>query len=142
MRDTMDRLIVPIFRQCSIGELLIVAILAGVCEELLFRGALQNGLEQLSGRPWLALAVASLLFGLAHPITPLYAVLAGAIGVYLGWLMSFTGDLLAPIVAHAAYDFVALVYAVVIVGPKSVDQTGNKPPPANELPAAMATVDT
>jgi membrane protease YdiL (CAAX protease family) len=31
-------------------------------------------------------------------------------GLYLGTLFVITGNLFAPIVAHAAYDFVALVW--------------------------------
>ena len=37
-------------------------------------------------------------------------MLAGLIGIYLGWLLAATDNLLVPIVAHAAYDFLALVY--------------------------------
>jgi membrane protease YdiL (CAAX protease family) len=81
-----------------------------LCEELLFRGVFQAGLEQFSGSTWFALAAGSLIFGLAHPITPAYVALAGLIGAYLGWLWIATDNLLPPIVAHGAYDFVALVY--------------------------------
>jgi hypothetical protein len=59
---------------------------------------------------WIGLAVAALLFGLAHFITPTYAVLAGTMGLYLGWLWIDTGNLLVPITAHAVYDFLALAY--------------------------------
>lgn len=106
----VKQLLVPLFRSATLPELLLIAALAGIGEEMLFRGAMQAGIQQFSGSPWLALAIASVLFGLAHPITPTYAILAGAIGVYLGWLWLATGNLLVPIVTHAAYDFVALVY--------------------------------
>ncbi len=106
----VKQLLVPLFRSTSWGQLLVISALAGIGEEMLFRGAMQAGIQQYSGSPWLALAIASVLFGLAHPITPTYAILAGAIGVYLGWLWLATGNLLVPIVTHAAYDFVALVY--------------------------------
>ena len=54
--------------------------------------------------------MASLLFGIAHAITPAYLVLAALIGEYLGGLWLWTGNLLAPIIAHAGYDFIALWY--------------------------------
>ncbi len=115
LRD-LDRImregVLPLFRDCSLGELLLVSVLAGLGEEMLFRGVVQVGFERLLGSPWIALAAASVLFGLAHPITMTYAVLAGLIGVYFGWLLMATGNLLAPITTHAAYDFVALVYLV------------------------------
>jgi membrane protease YdiL (CAAX protease family) len=50
------------------------------------------------------------VFGLAHPISTTYAVLASLIGIYLGFLFVATDNLLVPIVTHAAYDFLALVY--------------------------------
>jgi len=56
------------------------------------------------------LAIASIVFGLAHPMSVTYAVLAGAIGVYWGWLLMASENLLVPIVTHTAYDFVAIVY--------------------------------
>jgi len=102
--------IVPLFRDASLGELLLVSILAGLGEEMLFRGVAQVGIAQLTGSAWIGLLVASLLFGLAHPITATYIAVAGLIGVYFGWLLLATGDLTAPITAHAAYDFFALVY--------------------------------
>ena len=55
---------------------------------------------------------ASLLFGLMHPITRLYALLCVVIGLYRGWIWILTGNLLVPIVAHGAYDVFALIYLV------------------------------
>lgn len=110
LKVVMQDSILPLFRECSIGELLMISIAAGVGEELLFRGVGQLGIERLGGSAWLAVAIASALFGLAHPISTTYVVLAAFIGAYLGGLFVATGNLLVPIVAHAAYDFVALVY--------------------------------
>ena len=42
--------------------------------------------------------------------TVLYAIIAGLVGVYLGVLYEATGNLLAPMTAHALYDAVALEY--------------------------------
>ena len=60
----------------------------------------------------MALSVASVLFGLGHLITPVYAVLAAVIGFYLGALFLATDNLLIAIVAHGLYDFVALLYLI------------------------------
>ena len=57
---------------------------------------------------WLAAAAAGLLFGAGHWLSASYALLASLIGAYLGILFLVSGNLLAPIVAHAAYDVVAL----------------------------------
>ena len=125
LEEVVRRTIVPLFRSCTLLDLAVICALAGLGEEMLFRGVAQAGLERASGSPWLALAVASVLFGLAHPITLAYAVLAGLIGVYLGWLFLATDNLLVPIVTHAAYDFVALVYLL----------RGGETPPAGDTAA-------
>jgi membrane protease YdiL (CAAX protease family) len=39
-----------------------------------------------------------------------YGAWAACIGALFGWLMVATGGLLAPIVAHAVYDALALAY--------------------------------
>jgi len=86
-----------------------LAIMAGIGEELLFRGVLQGGLENPLGT-WWALLIASLLFGLAHALTPAYFVLATLMGVYLGLIYVWTSNLLIVIVIHALYDWLALLY--------------------------------
>ncbi len=113
LREVVDRLLVPLFSDVSILQMALISLVAGVGEEMLFRGLLQGGLSEAIGPPWgvlPAVVVASAVFGLAHFITPTYAVLAGLIGVYLGWLFFVTGSLVAPMVTHAVYDFAALVY--------------------------------
>lgn len=109
----LDEMIVPLFRQCRLAELVIIAALAGVGEETLFRGVIQTAVaEQIGGAAGAALGllIAAVLFGMLHPITLTYALLAGLIGLYLGWLWLANGNLLAPIITHGLYDFVALVY--------------------------------
>ena len=113
LRRVVERLLVPLFQHLSVAELAIISILAGLGEEMLFRGVLQAALAGwLEGTVGVlvGLAAASVLFGFAHAITPAYFVLAMLIGAYLGGLWLWTGNLLAPIVAHAGYDFIALWY--------------------------------
>ena len=101
--------IVPLFAGCSTLQLALISILAGVAEEVLFRGFIQTALADLV-HPGLALAAASILFGLGHWITPTYAISAGIIGGYLGWATMASDNLLVAILAHGLYDFAALVY--------------------------------
>lgn len=109
IRKQVEQLVSELFSQSSWLEIALISLAAGVGEELLFRGALQPWLASWTN-PWIALAVVSLLFGLAHALTTSYFVLAALIGGYLGWLAMEYNDLVAPIVVHAVYDFVALVY--------------------------------
>ncbi len=111
--DAVERLVIPLFAESNWIDLAIIAVLAGLGEELLFRGVIQEVSAALIGGNvgrWSAWIGTSVLFGLAHWITPTYAVLAGLIGFYLGWLWFSSGNLLLPITAHALYDFMVLAY--------------------------------
>ncbi len=105
----LEQVVRPVIAGWSLWQMAVISVLAGACEEVLFRGVLQGGLAL----PWgtvPALVVASLVFGLAHCVNPAYAGVAAAIGCGFGGLWLWTGNLLVPIVAHATYDFAALVY--------------------------------
>lgn len=113
LRRFFDRSIVPLFQPLSIVQLAVLSVLAGVGEELLFRGIVQAGISgklEHSFGPSLALIVAAVLFGFAHALSPAYFVLATVIGFYLGAIWLWTDNLLTPIAAHAGYDFLALCY--------------------------------
>ena len=71
----VERRVAPMFAGCSLAVLALVAAMAGVGEELLFRGVLQPAL-QAHVSAWLAVAIVGALFGLVHWLTPMYAVLA------------------------------------------------------------------
>lgn len=113
IRRFVDERVLPLFQPLSLFELGAISFAAGFGEELLFRGLLQVGIAERVDGPFgivIAVAIAALLFGVCHWITPAYAVLATLAGVYFGVIFLLTGNLLAPLVAHALYDFVALVY--------------------------------
>ncbi len=107
IRRILEEQIVPLFARCSIWQIAGVAALAGLAEEMLFRGVIQAALTDHLGEA-LALGAASVIFGLLHAITPAYAIAATVMGVYIGGLWIVTGNLVAPIVTHALYDFVAI----------------------------------
>lgn len=111
IKHFVDEVVKPLFAQCSVFDLAVIALLAGIGEEMLFRGVLQPAFVHWWGL-WPGIIAASVLFGLAHPITPAYFVLATLIGVYLGYLTHWSGNLLDVILAHALYDFVGLLYLV------------------------------
>lgn len=87
--------------------LISLAVLAGVGEELLFRGALQGWLA------WhlndgVAIAAAAVLFGLVHYLSFTYFVIATTLGLILGIVYWLTGSLLLVMVWHGVYDMIAL----------------------------------
>src|SRR5262249_55630916 len=111
----------PTFRHCTLAELAAVSVAAGIGEEMLFRGVLQALFTRWLGT-WTGVVLASLLFGLLHPITALYVVLAAICGVYIGMCWIATDNLLVVMVAHALYDFIALTYLLKSKSPASVPQ--------------------
>jgi membrane protease YdiL (CAAX protease family) len=111
LKYTATHLVRDLFGSCNIWELALIALLAGVGEEWLFRGVLQKLAESWL-TPWVALVAVSVLFGLLHCITLLYGLLATVLGLYLGWIAMMNLNLLPVMVNHAFYDFVALLILV------------------------------
>ncbi len=105
LRDLVHML----FRGHGRLAVLLVAALAGIGEELLFRGAIQTWLVDFGG-PVSGVVLAAVIFGLAHYVTNAYFVAASVMGLYLGVLYQLSGNLLLPALVHALYDWVALEY--------------------------------
>ncbi len=94
----------PLFATVRPLEIVGVSLAAGVGEELLFRGAVQGEF---------GVVVASVLFGLAHiggRSSVVFGLWVAVMGFGLGGLAHAAGGLLAPMVAHAAYDAVAISF--------------------------------
>ncbi|MDP4548500.1 MAG: CPBP family intramembrane glutamic endopeptidase [Marinobacter sp.] len=89
--------------------LVLLSLLAGVGEELLFRGAIQGWLLQHTG-PWTSVMAASLLFGLVHYVSLTYFVMATGLGLILGASYQLSGSLIMVMVWHAVYDILALYF--------------------------------
>lgn len=97
----------PPLSLCRWYDLVLLAALAGIGEELLFRGVLQPWMGRLS--PLFGLIAANVLFGAVHMVTITYAMLAAAIGLYLSWLAYGVADasLGSAMITHGVYDYVA-----------------------------------
>ena len=99
-------------------ELVVISLCAGVGEELLFRGWMMSwiagahpGTDPTFERWMLALVGSSIAFGLVHYLTRLYVLIAALMGVYFGFLMLVSENLLVPIAAHATYNAVLMIMA-------------------------------
>lgn len=100
---------------------LVLAIISGVTEELIFRGFLFRVAEESLGT-WLALAISALIFGLLHLANPnatLWGAIAIAIeaGIMLAAAFVYTRRLWLPIGIHFAWNFVqGAVFGVAVSG--------------------------
>jgi CAAX protease family protein len=86
---------------------LLVAITAGICEELLFRGFVMWYLAVWTGAiP--AAVISSVLFGFAHIYIGIpHVIRSGLVGAVFATLVLATGSLWPAIVLHAAVDLFA-----------------------------------
>ncbi|HEX8521309.1 MAG TPA: type II CAAX endopeptidase family protein, partial [Tepidisphaeraceae bacterium] len=100
---------------------LLAGVLAGVCEELLYRGPIQTGL--LKRMPIAAvLILGGILFAAAHLDLYGFAVRA-LLGIVLGWLVIRTRSIYPAMLAHGIYDtaqLLGLAHAVHTYGPDKV----------------------
>lgn len=100
---------------------LVLAIISGVSEELLFRGILFRVVEESLGT-WFSLAISALIFGLFHLANPnatLWGAIAIAIeaGVMLAAAFVYTRRLWLPIGIHFAWNFVqGAIFGVAVSG--------------------------
>jgi membrane protease YdiL (CAAX protease family) len=90
-------------------SLLLLAVLAPLVEELVFRGLLYGWLAGRWGKRvgWIA---SSLAFAVAHT-EPAHIILVLPLGLLFGWLRQRTDSLLPSVVAHIANNGLALIAA-------------------------------
>lgn len=94
-------------RSYSWPVLVALSVLAGVGEELLFRGAVQGlALDYLPS--WAAVLVAAVLFGAVHYVSFTYFVMATGLGLVMGSAYQLSGSLTLVMVWHAVYDMIAI----------------------------------
>jgi uncharacterized protein len=85
----------------------LVSVTAGICEEVLYRGFL---IRYLSNGPWhiglwIAVAIASISFGLAHGYQGLSGIIGTAlIGAVMAVIFLASGSLWLPMALHAIID--------------------------------------
>lgn len=81
-----------------------VALTAGVCEELLYRGFLIGYLTPFTGI-WGAVLAAAAVFGVGHAYQGRAGILkTGTIGLVMGAIYALSGSIWPAIVLHAAFD--------------------------------------
>ena len=90
--------------------IILIGVLPGFGEELFFRGFFQRRMLQRF-RPWVAIGVTSLVFGLFH-VTPHGIALATIIGVWLGVIAWRTNSMWPGACCHAFINSGWNVYQV------------------------------
>ena len=89
-------------------NLVLVAVFAGVGEELFFRGVLQRLFIKLFKNPWAGILVTAFIFSAIH--LQFYGFIPRFIlGILLGLIYWYSGSLWPAIIAHFVYDGFAVV---------------------------------
>jgi len=86
----------------AITVLLLVAVIAPICEEVVYRGLLWGALEQRWGRVT-AVTVSTLVFALAH-LEPQRAPLLLVVAIPIALARLYSGSLWGGIIAHHGDD--------------------------------------
>jgi uncharacterized protein len=82
-----------------IANLIVIAILPGIGEELVFRGIVQPQLEKVTNNPWGAILITAFIFSAIHmQFEGFFPRML--LGVVLGWMYWQTRNLWVPILAH------------------------------------------
>lgn len=97
-----------------LASLAVMAILAPVVEELVFRGLLYGWLEN-RWNSGVAFIASSLAFAAAHA-EPAHIVLVLPLGLLFGWLRRKTNSLVPSLIAHIANNGLAVVAAAFVAG--------------------------
>jgi len=89
-------------------NVIIIAVLPAIGEELMFRGALQKIFQSTFKNPHWAVFVTAALFSAIH--VQFFGFLPRfVLGVIFGYLMVFSGNIWLPILAHFTNNFMAFV---------------------------------
>jgi uncharacterized protein len=82
-----------------IANLMVIAVLPAIGEELVFRGIVQPQLEKVTKKPWTAILITAVVFSAIHmQFEGFFPRLL--LGIVLGWLYWQTKNLWVPILAH------------------------------------------
>ncbi|MBA7483820.1 hypothetical protein ES707_19337 [subsurface metagenome] len=97
--------------------LLLFAVLPGICEEILFRGAIQGTLERKGARRGIFLTAS--LFAIYH-MNPWNFIGIFIVGIILGYLIIRTNSIVLPIIFHTCMNSTGLIIGAFVRNEKTV----------------------
>lgn len=98
-----------------ISNLLVLAVLAGICEEFFFQGALQPLLTRWVNNPHIGILLTAFIFSVLH--FQFYGFIPRfALGVYLGYLFYWGRSLWLPILAHVLHNALSIIVDFTLQG--------------------------
>lgn len=97
--DDLEQMFQDITVGSYIAALLSIGIMGPIAEELLLRGLIFNTLERIYAKPWFAIVISSVIFGIMHGnfVQSVYAFVAG---LFVSFIYYKTRTLKWPILIH------------------------------------------
>ena len=91
-----------------VANILVFAVLAGVCEEFLFQGTLQPLMTRWTRNPHVGILLTAFIFSVLH--FQFYGFIPRfALGVYLGYLFYWSHSLWLPVLAHVMHNALSII---------------------------------
>ncbi|MEG1580453.1 MAG: CPBP family intramembrane glutamic endopeptidase [Bacteroidaceae bacterium] len=84
-----------------------IAVVGPIAEEVVFRRGILGSLLTMRLKPWCAILLSSILFGVIH-FNPTQMIGATLIGILFGWFYYRTGNLLPSILAHITNNTIGI----------------------------------
>lgn len=109
-----------------IFNLITIAFIPALGEELLFRGVLQQKLTALTQKPHLSICLAAIIFSAVHGQFEGFLPRL-ALGAALGYLLYWTNNLWIPIIAHFFNNALQVVFRYFADVPVQADPNANFP---------------
>ena len=139
--EASEQLLSPILMQADgwhlLFNIIVIALCPAVCEELFFRGALQQGVQRWLRSPHWAIVITAAVFSIAHgevfAFVPRFAM-----GIVLGYLFYLSGSMVVNICAHFVNN--ALIVILYHLYASGAIQTNPQDPLAIPLYLTIMTV--
>ncbi len=107
-----------------ISNLLVLALIPGICEEFLFQGALQPLLTYWTKNPHIGIFVTAFIFSTIH--LQFYGFIPRFfLGLYLGYLLYWSKSLWLPILAHTLHNGLSILIEFTLQG-RGIDTNSMK----------------
>jgi membrane protease YdiL (CAAX protease family) len=141
MEEDASKQIAYMLKKDGINELVLnlvlVAVFAGVGEELFFRGVLQRLFIKFFKNAWAGIIVTAIIFSAIH--LQFYGFIPRLVlGILLGLIYWYSGSLWPAILAHFAYDALAVV--VIYFNPSMADEAGVTVSVGNQVVLALGSL--
>ncbi len=139
MPDFFKEILVELLSDHSLPAILMLVVAAPICEELLFRGIILDGLLK-NYSPRKAIVWSAVLFGVVH-LNPWQFLPALALGVFMGWVFYRTGSLLATMIIHFVANSTGVMLGWLLVPDPSTMMTTREMVGRDALYFALLALD-